>query len=156
MGMVLARLAFDKGTVIVAATGNESDRPQNILVAVSVPAAAEGMVSVGAVGQKDGKLGVADFSSTMPALCAPGVAIRSATPGGGLATMSGTCMATPHVAGVAALWWEKLRALSPDRRASAADVIDRLNTSARQQDVFTSPYSRKDYGAGIVSVPPAV
>ena len=39
-----------------------------------------------------------------------GVEITSAFPGGGLQTWSGTSMACPHVAGVAALWWEALRA----------------------------------------------
>ena len=69
--------------------------------------------------------------------------------------MNGTSMATPHVAGIAALWWEHLRATSPDGRAAAADVAMRMTVAARQQDVFAGPYSKVDYGAGLVTVPQA-
>ncbi|MGO8373953.1 S8 family serine peptidase, partial [Rhizobium ruizarguesonis] len=41
-----------------------------------------------------------------PVLCAPGVDIISARKGGGLTAMSVTSMACPHVAGLAALWWQ--------------------------------------------------
>ena len=74
------------------------------------PANYEDAVSIGALG-KDGK--VAPFSSSermrrvkdpiVPDLVAPGVDIISAAPGGGFALASGTSMAAPHVAGLAAL-----------------------------------------------------
>ena len=155
MNMVKARAEFDEGTVIIAASGNESNRAKDIRIAVSIPAAADGMVSVGALGRKAGKHEAAWFSNTMPIVSAPGVAIRSAKSGGGLVEMNGTSMATPHVAGIAALWWEHLRAKSPNNKAAAADVVMRMTAGARQGDVFVGPYSKFDYGAGLMTVPQA-
>jgi len=42
-------------------------------------------------------------NTTGPLVCAPGVGVLSAVPGGNFKTQSGTSMATPHVAGLAAL-----------------------------------------------------
>jgi subtilisin family serine protease len=152
MAMVRARAQFNEGTVIVAASGNESDRLRDIRIATSVPAAAEGVISVGALGRKGGTHETAFFSNTAPQLCAPGMHIPSAKPGGGLTVKHGTSMACPHVAGVAALWWEALRAERPDGRASADDVVMRLKASARRNGVFTA-FSRFDHGAGLVTAP---
>lgn len=154
MRMAAAMAAFRSGTVIVAAAGNESrtNENPNYKIGASLPAAAEGVLSVGAVQQQpDGKLGIAYFSNTFPQVAAPGVDILSVKVGGGLRSMSGTSMACPHVAGVAALWWESLRK-SRSVNPSAQLVVARLLGSART-DVFAPGVVIADRGVGLITSP---
>ncbi len=152
MTLVRAREAFGAGTVVVAAAGNESHREQDpdYEIAASLPAAAEGVVSVAALGQEGSTLSIAPFSNTFPQVSAPGVAIKSVQVGGGTRELNGTSMACPHVAGVAALWWEAVRA-SP-LPANARTVQAKLLASART-DVFAPGVEVADRGVGLVRAP---
>lgn len=149
MGVVRAEEAFGAGTVVVAAAGNESQRNVDPAyeIAASLPAAAEDVVSVGAV---DNALKIAPFSNTFPRISGPGVGIESAKAGGGTALLSGTSMACPHVAGIAALWWEQIRGAGLPARAET--VVAKVLASARV-DVFGAEVDPADRGVGLVTAP---
>ena len=100
----------DRTPVLIAAAGNESrrDKDPDFEIAVSPPAVSDGFVSVAALGEGPRGFKMADFSNFGARVAGPGVEVVSAKLRGRLEGMSGTSMATPHVAGVAALWAEKL------------------------------------------------
>jgi subtilisin family serine protease len=152
MAMVQARAAFGPGNLIIAAAGNESKRDArpDFKIGASLPAAAQGVVSVGALLEGQQGYAIARFSNTFPQISAPGVDILSAGLDNGLLSLSGTSMACPHVAGVAALWWEAVRK-SP-QRPTAANVLVKLLGSARP-DVFEPGVDAADRGVGIVAAP---
>lgn len=155
MDVFRAQSAFDGGRVVVAASGNESERQidPDFEVSASVPSAAEGVISVGALGRSaGGALVVAPFSNTAPILSAPGVDIVSAAAGGGLDTLSGTSMACPHAAGVAALWWQAIG--QTDSPTTSRAVEARMLASARR-DVFVPGTDVADRGFGLVTAPSA-
>jgi subtilisin family serine protease len=153
VGMVKDMAAFGEGTVVVAAAGNESRREANqrFQIAASLPAAAEGVISVGALEQAAGGLGVASFSNTFPEISAPGVRILSAKLGGGLVALSGTSMACPHVAGTACLWWEELQKSSTV--VPKANLVVAKMLAAARTGVFASGMDPSDRGAGIITAP---
>jgi subtilisin family serine protease len=149
--MIKARAAFAQPTVIVAAAGNESRRDDNPdwEISVSPPAVVEGIISVAALGQGTGGLSVAPFSNTGANIAGPGVKVVSAKAGGGLVALSGTSMATPHLAGLVALWAEKLQKMG---RLNTLDLISRVVASGTYKGLKKGidPF---DVGAGLACAP---
>ncbi len=134
--------AVAKGIVFTIAAGNNGD-----YFTVDSPGIAEGAITVGAT---DNYKNTAYFSSkgptqgTMqikPEVAAPGVDINSSFPGGKYQTLSGTSMATPHVAGAVALLLEKDPSMTPER---VKNVLME-SASSGSQIIW-------DQGAGVINI----
>jgi subtilisin family serine protease len=143
----VARRAQQAGTLIVAAAGNESDRPRSVQP-VAHPANCPSIMAVAAI---DEARRIARFSNQginpsggQVDIAAPGVDVYSSVP---LPTRygrkNGTSMATPHVAGVAAL----LAEANPSARGAALAQL--LTTRALR----LANLSSADVGAGLAQAP---
>ena len=129
----LTQVLRDRGILPVFAVGNEgpgtSRSPGNYVESLSV-------------GAFDRLKEVARFSSsqqfarrtdpTVPDVVAPGVGVISARPGGGFQSMDGSSMATPHVAGLAALLLEA----KPD---ATVDELERAILSSCSREPGWAP-----------------
>ncbi len=97
-----------RGTVTFAASGNFSlsDR-------MAFPACLRNVISVGSTSKSDVIAATSNGNASTDIL-APGVNIISSALGGGVTTLSGTSMASPHAAGCAALLIASQEAVTPD------------------------------------------
>lgn len=139
----IAAILLEQGTLVVAAAGNSSVRP-HYTKPVDNPAACPSVMAVAAV---DSDRRIATFSCAqmdevgMLDISAPGVGVYSAYKDRSFCRQSGTSMATPHVAGVAALYFQ----LYPDLSARA--IWDKIVADALPLG------SDVDYGHGLVRAP---
>ena len=83
----------------------------------------DNIISVAATDHNDDKSGFSNFGETSVDLGAPGSSIWSTLPNGNYGFLSGTSMASPHVAGVAALLW------SQDADFTALEVKEQILSS---------------------------
>jgi len=144
-----AQRALARGTLIVAAAGNESGRPAHV-ASVGHPANCPSIMAVAAI---DSAGRVASFSNGglnpeggQVDIAAPGVGIRSSWP---MPTrhrsIDGTSMATPHVAGIAALMVE---AGGGPKGTAGGQLWARIVQRARRLS-----HPSIDVGAGLVQAP---
>ncbi len=127
--------AFDQGALIIAAAGNYGQHRE------FYPAAFPKVLAVSAVSPSLAHYSLSNRGPWVD-VAAPGVNIRSAIPGGGYGNKTGTSMAAPHVAGVAAL------ALSIRPSLSAQMLMNVLRYGT--EDLGTA--GRDDYyGYGLIN-----
>ncbi|MEK0313038.1 S8 family peptidase [Cohnella sp. 56] len=105
------KYAHDKGAVVIAASGNDNtDRP-------GYPAAYPEVVAVGATGSDELRASYSNYGDYID-VAAPGTSIASTYPGSRYAALSGTSMASPHVAALASLMLAADGTLTNDRIAA--------------------------------------
>lgn len=149
------------GIMPVFAAGNSGSACSTV---TDPPGIYDSSYTVGAVSSSTGT--VASFSSRGPVtvdgsnrrkpdISAPGVSVRSALRGSTYGSLSGTSMATPHVAGAIALLWSA----RPELRHQIADTENILNDSA--VDVSSTACSsngvpNNTYGYGRLDIKAAI
>src|SRR3954469_24819007 len=119
--------ATNSGSLIVAAAGNDGDST------VNYPAGYAEVVSVAATDANDARASFSNANADVE-IAAPGVNVLSTYNGSKTSynTLSGTSMSTPHVAGVAALIYDKNTAATASSvRAKLDSSVDDLGPAGR-------------------------
>lgn len=136
--------AHNAGIVIVAAAGNDSGG------AVNFPGAYPEVIGVSATDNTDT---IAAFSSVGPEvdLAAPGVSIYSTYKGKTYRTLSGTSMASPHVAGATALLLSVPSKCDTDASGTCSPDEVKARLEATALDLGATGHDNQ-YGAGLLNI----
>lgn len=130
--------AWSNGVLLVAAAGNDG---RNIDIYPHYPASYETVIAVSATTSSDLRWSGSNYGNTIE-LAAPGATVYSTIPGNGYIYLTGTSMACPHVAGVAAITWSYSPSLTN------AQVRQHLHTAV---DDLGAPGKDIYYGYGRIN-----
>jgi hypothetical protein len=134
------KYAYDRGVVLVAASGNDNtDRP-------GYPAAYAEVLAVAATDSNELRAEYSNYGDYID-VAAPGTSIPSTYPGSRYASLSGTSMASPHVAALASL----VHAANP--QLGNKEVMDILRRTARD---LGAEGKDNDFGYGQIDVKSAL
>jgi subtilisin family serine protease len=134
------KYAHDHGVVLVAASGNDNtDRP-------GYPAAYPEVFAVAATDQTEGRAQYSNYGDYID-VAAPGTSIPSTYPGSRYAALSGTSMASPHVAALASL----VRAANS--QLTNEEIMELLRRTARD---LGKAGKDNDFGYGQIDVKSAL
>lgn len=125
------RAAAAKGIVFSIAAGNSAANACTSSPARVGGGTTPGVLVVAAIDSSDAEASFSNYGSCVD-IWAPGVSIPSLKIGGGLATMSGTSMAAPHVGGAAALLYGRY----------PTTAYDSVTTTLRQMAVTPGTLSK--------------
>ncbi|KKR92083.1 hypothetical protein A3A55_04005 [Candidatus Roizmanbacteria bacterium RIFCSPLOWO2_01_FULL_40_14] len=130
--------AWAQGMVIVAAAGNS--RASGAIT----PANCNNVIGVAASDSNDNKASFSNFGSGVD-VAAPGVNILSTDYVGGYASFNGTSMASPHVAGQAALIW------TTANNTGNNAIVNRIFQTANASALAGSTFGRIDVYSSVAS-----
>ena len=119
----------DAGMLLVAAAGNDGNS------AKSYPASYDAVMSVAAVDSNENRASYSQYNDQVE-IAAPGSAVQSTYPTNTYASLSGTSMATPHVAGGAALVWSYFPQCSNNQIRSALNATAEDKGSAGRDNFY--------------------
>ncbi len=140
---VACKALSDAGILNVVAAGNEAQNIDNpsgsysglLPYPAAFSASIDGMLSIAAIASDTRMSSFSNYGSTYVQLAAPGSGILSTVLRNGYASWNGTSMATPHVAGAAAL----IAAARPGE--SAAQIKQRILSNAASNSYLTGKVS---------------
>ncbi len=128
--------ANNAGLLFVAAAGNDNkntDSNANYPSNYDVP----NVISIAALDQNGNRASFSNYGSTTVDIGAPGVGIYSTVLNGGYASYNGTSMATPHVAGIAALGYSQSTLTTPQEMK--AILMDSYKPITALNNLMVSP-----------------
>lgn len=137
-----------KGCVVVTSAGNNGNGSGNITFPGNFN---HDVITVGAITQSGKRYSASSYGDYM-FVCAPGYDIMSTVPNNKIEKASGTSMAAPHVAGVAALILERDSTLTAKkvREIIAKNTTDINPDDKRETKEFKLKWD-KEYGYGLVN-----